>query len=1010
MKHRYIIILVLLGVSFSIYAYYPQPASSRLPVSPDEARHLISALKCCSILRTPSADILERIVDSSDNYPPLFPLTGAVLHAFLGLSKRVAVSANIPYIFIMLFSVYFTGKKMRDAKTGLLAAFIMTAFPMTLAMSRYFMLEFSLTAMVSMSVCLLVYSDLFDRRAFSLLLGVSLGLGMLTKQTFAIFAAGPALAVLLSKKKKNVRNVIHTLVISAVVSSPVYIPHIHRAMSRFWEAGLSMNTIAFPWNSAEGLFFYLRSIIYQVSPFLFFVFLAALPFFAVKGRYRGVMAAWILFPYVILTLIETKWTHYMMPALPALALVTASGIAAIPSKAFRYFLVCAVCAGGIFQFFYIDRVGYGSTEKILDRIPVSHPIMAQNMWKYIGDDPDNVYVRMGEAIEKDFVPYLEKMFLEKKELSLGVIDPQPPIYNLVCYLLLKGGMVPEAGITALSADPEDFFWAAPGFDALVINYSGKVWPGKEGLDEIFRRQRLDRTKGIGANDSKVYMHVLRSLRASFETKKTVRIENPDSPFSYIYLLTRRESPEGAPRDGTYDGAMTLLAERWGPDNGSLSVFLFNGRMKVYYNNIELTSSGGAYSMLEAAGRYYVSTQAAWQAPIISDKKISARCAWPGIDFIETWEIELLPDEGEVLWTVRVEGADDPPVKRWHVVIPLSIRYDRWFSADEEGGFEYKGGQEDALLRVSASGCIGAKMSAGKDLPAILAYGKKGDTNSVSAINYSNWVKNICFYGTPAAGDTQAPRGSFNIFTGEIMIADEESIEGRLIEAKAVMEERRRGLTIRRDGIELSFDQGQGRIFYSGKEVTSGFGLYTSIFLNGAWQDSQKAVWDIRRTGEYKLAGRGEWIDAPISQDWEIELLPGRAIGWKVGMELSEEADIEREEANIMLSPGYKEWRAGDKRRGRFSDLFRRRGEEWESFYKGDPPGHKITAVRPGSAGHPLPAVTLDYSSGQGGSFGAIHNTDEVFGARTLGCHRDVKGKTPPGRYEYFSGRIELGAD
>jgi len=75
---------------------------------------------------------------------------------------------------------------------------LLAFFPMFYAMSRHFYLEFALTAMVALSVWLLLATDGFQRRGVSLLFGLSLGLGLLTKRTFAAFAIGPVIVAILA--------------------------------------------------------------------------------------------------------------------------------------------------------------------------------------------------------------------------------------------------------------------------------------------------------------------------------------------------------------------------------------------------------------------------------------------------------------------------------------------------------------------------------------------------------------------------------------------------------------------------------------------------------------------------------------------------------------------------------------------------------------------------------------------------------------------------------------------
>jgi len=72
--------------------------------------------------------------------------------------------------------------------------------PIVFSMSRYLYIDFALTALVAVNVCLLLQTERFGRKGYALLYGLSLGLGLLTKWTFVAFAAAPLLAALASRE------------------------------------------------------------------------------------------------------------------------------------------------------------------------------------------------------------------------------------------------------------------------------------------------------------------------------------------------------------------------------------------------------------------------------------------------------------------------------------------------------------------------------------------------------------------------------------------------------------------------------------------------------------------------------------------------------------------------------------------------------------------------------------------------------------------------------------------
>jgi 4-amino-4-deoxy-L-arabinose transferase-like glycosyltransferase len=164
----------------------------------DKPRHLAWSLNYAQMLSHPTITSLFDVMVSDPIRPALFPASAAIMYGLFGRSADVAVMTNVIYLAIALAATYGIGQRWGGRWLGLVSAALLAFFPMFYSMSRYFYLEFALTAMVTLSVYLLLATNGFQRRGMSLLFGLSLGLGLLTKRTFAIFIVGPVLAVILT--------------------------------------------------------------------------------------------------------------------------------------------------------------------------------------------------------------------------------------------------------------------------------------------------------------------------------------------------------------------------------------------------------------------------------------------------------------------------------------------------------------------------------------------------------------------------------------------------------------------------------------------------------------------------------------------------------------------------------------------------------------------------------------------------------------------------------------------
>jgi len=129
-------------------------------------------------------------------YPPLAYLVTLPFYLLAGPSLEAALASFFPFLLILLFSVYGTGKWLWNRQTGLLAALICLSSPMILLVTRDYLGEFPLAASVALAMYALVKSEGFTRWRESILFGFALGMGMMIKWTAWVFFLGPVLWIL----------------------------------------------------------------------------------------------------------------------------------------------------------------------------------------------------------------------------------------------------------------------------------------------------------------------------------------------------------------------------------------------------------------------------------------------------------------------------------------------------------------------------------------------------------------------------------------------------------------------------------------------------------------------------------------------------------------------------------------------------------------------------------------------------------------------------------------------
>jgi 4-amino-4-deoxy-L-arabinose transferase-like glycosyltransferase len=161
----------------------------------DRIGSLVNSLYYHQSLSTISLQTLFSAAVQDEYRPPLFGLSMAAMYKIFGVSADVAVMANAFYMLVLLTACYGIGSKLGGRRLAMLGAVLVALIPLVFAMSRYSYFEFSLTALTALSIWLLLASERFEKRGVAVLLGLSLGLGALSKRVFPVFVVG-ALAVI----------------------------------------------------------------------------------------------------------------------------------------------------------------------------------------------------------------------------------------------------------------------------------------------------------------------------------------------------------------------------------------------------------------------------------------------------------------------------------------------------------------------------------------------------------------------------------------------------------------------------------------------------------------------------------------------------------------------------------------------------------------------------------------------------------------------------------------------
>jgi len=489
--NRATVLIFVLLMLFHIFNNFVIITIDNSPLLWDGGDYFYKSLKYYNVFKNFDSDFISEFNNVSTYRPPLMMLSSLPFYVIFGRSTDAAVMGNSIFLIVLLLSVYGIGRRLHNKETGLMAAFLISVFPIIFGMSRSYWQDFPLTAMVSLSIYLLLRTDFFRDRKYSILFGISIGLGMLTKWTYFIFLAGVIAYVFSVSIKAELKNgngvgkpslnVLLAVFFAVSLASFWYIPNgldvatklfglsvgvTGAEETRFQQLGETFGPTGI--FNIKSLTYYAGKLVNEQISFLFsslFLIFAILLFRKKMNRTFWVYFLWIIFPVIVFTLIKNKTPRNTVPILPAIALIISIGIMSIENDSKRKAATLMIILAGLFQFFVMS---YGSAflpKRLAIKTPIgdviffeqprnpSHAIFRANREEWKADeilDTINADRENKEPIEIVLLPrdaftwmameyssYLREMPFK----LIGAIETPEAVLSADYVLFKKGGFV-----------------------------------------------------------------------------------------------------------------------------------------------------------------------------------------------------------------------------------------------------------------------------------------------------------------------------------------------------------------------------------------------------------------------------------------------------------------------------------------------------------------------------------------------------------------------------------------
>jgi len=711
-----VLLIIVLYAGANMYV----SGSRVLPLEQDEAHHLTRALAITQALHQGSWPDLRSAVRETFPWPPLFHVIMGAAAALAGASYNVWLMVQVVFLGILLGSVYSLTRRITGQGGALLAVLMTAACPIIQLVSQWMVTELLLAALTSATVALLLASREFSRRGVMILLGMVLAAGMLTKWVFIFFVMGPLLVVAYQASRHTVTsyqrwNVALMTLAGIIGAGPWYAAVWPRLIERV-PGGLVRIGSDIPIFSLPGWLFYGQSLYFSFGWWLSAVALGAGAYACAKRRVPGVIFAWLAFSCVSLSLIPNKWAHYMIPAVPGIAVLSSIGIDALGTtrygKAVARFFAGLVIAVAVWHLIVLpwgmSRVGDFTPYRLLQQLPLVR-IFGQTFpgLRYFRfpclvktSEPMNAADRQEIAALTTAVAAAPRR--HQPVLNIGLVEFNAPVIDASIRVVLQKGGIREFRLFSLVAQPQVFAAQCEDLDVLLIHTPHNEAPSPEAGERLMNAEHFDESEA--RRIVRQTMADCARILPQFRCVVKCRLYKDD-----VYVLTRDVTALTA--DAGASKTWQQSVDRFGPEearqflisagNDSLMLQLAQGTWHLYYRNQPLTASLGIYSSVLSGGIWYDSTDFVWDVSETTPVSLTAVGYSRRVPIRQTWKFSW--EKGPLQWRIWMDVGQRIQVEREQTNVMAGTGYTGWQSTASKGLFPASFTQEfDGDWQILAS--------------------------------------------------------------------------------------------------------------------------------------------------------------------------------------------------------------------------------------------------------------------------------------------------------------------
>ena len=272
-----------------------------------------------------------------------------------GNLDKITVSVNYIFFLIPLYFIYKIGKEIDSEEAGNIAMILFALVPAVYGLSRQFgHKDYNIIAAMTVNIYCLIKTNNFRDQKWSILYGLSAGIGLLIKDSILIyllptFLSATVIALKEKFERRKAENILASLLFGLLMVEWIYFES--QAIIKFFSDPVTLIVPIFYFGSLRATTFNVYEQL--LSPPIFLIFLLGLFYFIKEyhNKNKATILLWIFVPWSIIFLMpHYKVPEYLTGLIPPIVLVCSIFLAHIKRNIIKKALMIFLIIIGVVQY------------------------------------------------------------------------------------------------------------------------------------------------------------------------------------------------------------------------------------------------------------------------------------------------------------------------------------------------------------------------------------------------------------------------------------------------------------------------------------------------------------------------------------------------------------------------------------------------------------------------------------------------------------------------------------